>query len=78
MGKRRSNYMGQQACRLLPAMVTSIQVSVMDVELFSMIVEAMGYRACGTQGVPLRATPLSCSRILRITATTEMLPGLPR
>ena len=49
MGKRRSNYMGQQACRLLPAMVTSIQVSVMDVELFSMIVEAMGYRACGTQ-----------------------------
>ena len=37
--------------------------------------KAMTYPACGTQGVPLRATTLSCSRTLRITATTGTLPG---
>ncbi len=34
------------------------------------------YPACGTQGVLLRATALRCSRILRITATTETFPRL--
>ena len=34
---------------------------------------ATTYPVCGTHGVPLRAIALSCSRILRITATTAAL-----
>jgi hypothetical protein len=36
------------------------------------------YSVFGTQGVPRRATPLSMSSSLRITATNATLPGFPR
>lgn len=37
-----------------------------------------GRAVSGTQGLPRRATALNCKSSLRMTATTETLPGLPR
>ena len=47
-------------------------------QAFCGILRTCGHPACGAQGVPLRATALSWSRILRITATTATFPGFPR
>ena len=47
-------------------------------QAFCGILRTCGHPACGAQGVPLRATALNWSRILRITATTATFPGFPR
>ena len=47
-------------------------------QAFCGILRTCGHPACGAHGVPLRATALSWSRILRITATTATFPGFPR
>ena len=51
---------------------------MLDVKPFCEFSETLIYELCGTRGVPLRATAFSCSRSLRITATTATLPAFPR
>ena len=58
--------------------VVSRQVSVLDeVKPFLWDCQDLWSRSCGTHGVPLRATALSWSSILCITATTGNVPRLP-